>query len=116
MSGLATLVLLGDSIGKIMKSQANLDGFAAQGFDVNYLVPIGVILLVSLVIFVIPRTAFIGALLLTAYLGGATAMNFITGMSIPLVLLPVVTCVFLWAGLYVASSHLRALVFKDIRS
>lgn len=116
MSSIAILILLADSIGKLMRTKANLDGFAASGIDPKYCVSIGVILLVSLIIFVIPRTAFMGALLLTAYLGGATALNYITGGSALLIALPIVVSIFLWSGLYVASSHLRALVFKDIRS
>lgn len=112
---LAVLFLLFDSIGKILKTQTNLKGFAAMGFDPGLSLPVGLILLICLIIFLIPPTAFLGALLLTAYLGGAEAINVLTKASAPIILLPIVTCIFMWAGPYVVSGQLRDLLRRGLR-
>ena len=110
LCGLAVLFLVFDSVGKILRTQTNLKGFAAMGFDPGLALPVGVILLICLIVFLIPRTAFFGALLLTAYLGGAESVNVLTKAPIPILLLPIVTGLFVWAGPYVASERLRALL------
>ena len=77
------------------------------GYPADTLVPLGIVELLCMVVYAIPRTAFLGAILVTGYLGGATAThvrvhdNFIA---------PVVIGVLAWAGLYLRDSRLRALV------
>ena len=116
LCGLAVLFLLFDSIGKILRTETNLKGFAAMGFDPTLSLPIGLILLICLILFVIPRTAFVGALLLTAYLGGAEAVNILTKASIPILLLPIVVCILIWSGPYVTSQPLRTLLQQSINA
>lgn len=118
MSGAATLFLAFDSINHILRPASLVAATKASGMDPAILLPIGILLLVLLILFVIPRTAFMGALLITGYLGGAVAANIITG-ALPLFLgigLPVVTAIFLWSGLYVASPRLRDLLKNKINS
>ena len=116
MSVLAILFLAYDSISHILMTSAVVEGMKASGFDPNLNLPIGVILLVCILLYVIPRTAFIGALLLTAYLGGAVAVNVLTKTPFTFVLMAMVVAVFIWAGLYVKSAHLRALVLHKVNA
>lgn len=81
------------------------------GFTDDQVIPIGVMLGVGLVLFLVPRTTFLGAVLITAYLGGAVCANF--RMHLPVagyVLSPVYVALVLWAGLFLRSARLRALV------
>jgi DoxX-like protein len=73
MSGLAVLFLLFDSLIKVMKLARAVDGTIALGYPATVVRGIGIIELVCLVLYVIPRTSVFGAILLTGYLGGAIA-------------------------------------------
>ncbi|KXO89327.1 DoxX family protein [Tsukamurella pseudospumae] len=67
--------LVFDVVGKITKPQAVIDGTTDLGFQEKHILVIGLVLLVGVVLWTIPRTAVIGAIYLTGYLGGAVAIN-----------------------------------------
>ncbi|MCS3781114.1 DoxX family protein [Tsukamurella ocularis] len=67
--------LVFDVVGKLTKPQAVIDGTRKLGFQEKHILVIGLILLVGVVLWTIPRTAVIGAVYLTGYLGGAVAIN-----------------------------------------
>ena len=72
---------------------------------------IGILELVCLVVYVNPRTAILGAILLTGYLGGAVATNVRIGSPLfSHVLFPVYVGVLLWGGLFLREERLRALI------
>lgn len=108
---LVTLFLLFDCGIKLLQLDFAVDGTVALGFPA-YTVPIiGVLLLIGVILYVIPRTAVFGAVFITAYLGGAVCANL--RMELPLfgyILSPVYVAVLLWLGLYLRSPGLRALV------
>jgi hypothetical protein len=68
------------------------------------------VLLASTIIYVIPRTAVLGAILLTGYLGGAVATHVRVGDPLFPVLFPVILGVLIWGGLYLRDERLRALI------
>src|SRR5690606_34653421 len=68
LSGLATLFLTVDAIGKLAKVQPVIDGTVELGYPESVIVPLGVVLLASVVLYAIPATAVLGAILLTGYL------------------------------------------------
>lgn len=67
--------LVFDVVGKLTKPQAVIDGTLKLGFQEKHILVIGLVLLVGVVLWTIPRTAVIGAIYLTGYLGGAVAIN-----------------------------------------
>jgi DoxX-like protein len=75
VSGLAVLLLIFDSAGKLLQVQPVIDGTIQLGYPPDVVFSLGVILLASVVTYVIPGTSVLGALLLTGYLGGAVATN-----------------------------------------
>jgi uncharacterized membrane protein len=107
ISGLIVSFLLFDAIIKVIKLAPAVEATTRLGYPVSVLVPIGIALLVSTVLYAIPRTAML-AILLTGYLGGATATQVRVGD--PWLLLPVVFGVLLWAGLFLRDARLRALI------
>jgi hypothetical protein len=110
-SALAVLFLLFDSIIKIIKIQPVVEGFAKLGYPPNVAVPIGIVLLVCVVLYIIPRTSVLGAILLTGYLGGAVATHVRAGDPLfSHVLFPIYFGIFIWGGLYLRDARLRALI------
>lgn len=111
LSGVAVLLLLFDSITKLMKVAAVVQGLGQVGYPLSLITVIGTILLVCVIIYLIPRTAPIGAILLTGYLGGAVATNLRVGNPLFTdVLAPVYVAAVVWGGLYLRDIRVRALI------
>ena len=75
ITGLIAAFMLFDAVGKFAKPAAVVEAFARTGWPIELSVPLGAILLTCTVLFLIPRTSVLGAILLTGYLGGAVATN-----------------------------------------
>jgi len=97
MSALPALVLLIDGSAKLVKP-AMMKGTISLGYRESAIVPLGIVLLSCMLLYLIPRTAILGAILLSGYLGGAVATHVRVGESIFNILLPVVLAVLLWGG------------------
>jgi hypothetical protein len=111
LSGLAILFLAFDATGKLIEVQPVIDGTLQLGYPESVIVPLGIVLLASVVLYAIPATAVLGAILLTGYLGGAIATHVRVGN--PLLthtLFPVWVALFVWGGLWLRDSRLRALL------
>ena len=111
LSGIAVAFLLFDASGKLLRVAPVMEGSAALGYPASTVVPIGVLLLVGVVLYVIPRTSVLGAIYLAAYLGGAVASHYRLGNPLAThVLFPVYVAGFLWGGLALRSPALLALL------
>ncbi|MDB4968300.1 MAG: Arginine/ornithine antiporter ArcD [Myxococcales bacterium] len=111
LSGVAVLFLLMDSVIKLLKLGPAMQGTMELGYPAGVVFPLGVVLLACVVLYVLHRTAVIGAVLLTGYLGGAIATHVRVGH--PLVthtLFPIYVAIFVWGGLYLRDQRVRALV------
>jgi hypothetical protein len=110
LSGLPALFLLVDGVAKLFKPAAVVEATVQLGYPESTIVGIGIVLLVSTVLYLIPRTAFLGALLLTGYLGGAVAAHVRVGAPPFNELFPVLFGALLWAGLWLRDRRVRALL------
>jgi hypothetical protein len=111
MGGLVILFLLLDAIGKLMKPEAVVKGTMELGFPVSAIVPIGVTLLICTVLYAIPRTSLLGAILLTGYLGGAVATQVRVGNPLfSHVLFPVYFGILIWGSLYLLEPRVRTMI------
>lgn len=112
--GLVTLFLLFDAVMKIFPNEIVIQDSAKLGWTASTLRPLGIVLLTSTILYVIPRTALLGAILLTAYLGGATASCILAkaGMNC---LFPVVFGVVVWLGLILTHRAHRVFIFSTFR-
>jgi hypothetical protein len=111
ISGVVTAFMLFDGIFKLPKPAPVVDSFKKLGYDPDIAIPIGVLALLCAILYAIPRTAVLGAILLTGYLGGAVATH--VRVDDPLfthILFPVYFGVLSWVGLYLRDERLRALV------
>ena len=110
LGALVVLFLLVDGAGKVMRLAPYVEGTAKVGYPAESLVPLGLVLLASTILYVVPRTAVLGAILLTAYFGGAVATHVRMGQAF---VMPVVFGVIVWGCLYVRDARLRALLARS---
>jgi hypothetical protein len=110
LSGLPALFLLVDGGMKLFKPAAVVEATVQLGYPESTIVGIGMVLLVSTVLYLIPRTAILGALLLTGYLGGAVATHVRVGAPPLNALFPVVFAALLWGGLWLRDRRVRDLL------
>lgn len=106
-SVLPVLLLLMSAGMKLSKAPVAVEGIKQFGYDESVLLPIGVVELVCTILYVIPNTSVLGAILLTGYLGGATATH--VRIADPFVM-PILVGVFVWLGLFLRDARLRALI------
>ena len=111
LSGIAVAFLLFDATGKLLKVAPVIAGSARLGYPESTIVPIGVLLLIGVVLYLVPRTSVLGAIYLAAYLGGAVASHYRLGNPLAThVLFPVYVAGFLWGGLALRNSRLFAVL------
>ena len=107
ISALVALFLLFDSVIKLMRITPVITTTTRLGYSVGVVLPLGILLFLCTALYVIPRTSVLGAILLTGYLGGATATHVRVGEPF---YFPIVLGVLVWAGLYLREERLRALI------
>ena len=111
LSGLVVLFMLFDSILHILRPAQVLEAFVRIGFSEKFSLVIGIVLLACVILYVIPRTSVLGAILLTGYLGGAVSINVRAGSPLFTgTLFPVYFGVLTWGGLFFRDAPLRALI------
>jgi hypothetical protein len=110
IGGVAVLFLAVDSLVKVLKLAPAVEATTQLGYADSVVVPLGILQLACLIVYLIPRTSILGAILLTGYLGGAIATH--VRVDSPLfthVLFPVYVAVLLWGGLFLIDGRLRVL-------
>ena len=111
LSGLAVLFLLFDAGVKVLRHPMAVQGTAELGYPQSVVVVLGIVQLVCLAVYLVPRTAVLGAVLWTGYLGGAVATHVRIGHPLfSHVLFPVYVAVLLWVGLWLRDERLRTVL------
>lgn len=108
LSALMVLFMLFDGGIKVLKLAPAVEGTVRLGYPVSTIQPIGIIALICVILYAIPRTSILGAILLTGYLGGATATQ--VRLEDRWFLFPVVIGMLIWAGVYFRDERLRAVI------
>lgn len=111
MSTLPVLMLLMSGVMKFVmhfaKPPEMVEQFSKFGYSESVLLPLGVVELVCTLLYIIPRTSVLGAILLTGYLGGATATHVRVADSF---IAPIILGVLIWGGLFLRDARIRAIV------
>ena len=110
ISLLPALLLLVDAVMKFIKPAPVVQETVRLGYAESAIVPIGIVLLVCTVLYLIPRTAVLGAILLTGYLGGAVSTHVRMAEGWFAIVFPVVFGAILWLGLYLRDDRLSSLI------
>ena len=100
-----------DGVMKIMKPDFVVKATVEMGYPEDAIFGLGVVVLICVILYIIPNTAVLGAILLTGFLGGAVATHVRHGDPLfSHVLSPVYFAILLWGGLYLREPRLSALV------
>jgi hypothetical protein len=108
ISGLAALLILFAAIPKLFVLAPMVEGFQQAGFPATAVFTVGVIELGCAVLYLIPRTRVLGAILMTGLMGGATAAN--VRVSNPAMIMTVLIGMLAWVGLFFRDERVRALL------
>jgi|HubBroStandDraft_1064217.scaffolds.fasta_scaffold02400_2 hypothetical protein len=107
LSALPVLLMLFTGTFALLKPAVALQGFVHYGYPDGALLRIIVLEIACAILYAIPRTSVLGAILMTGYLGGATATHVRVGEPF---FLPIIVGVVVWAGLLLRDERLRALI------
>jgi hypothetical protein len=110
LSGLPAAFMLLDGGMKLFKPAPVVKATLQLGYAESVIVGLGAVLLASTLLYLIPRTALLGAVLMTGYLGGAVATNVRVGAPLFNIIFPVFLGALLWGGLWFRDQRLRELL------
>lgn len=114
LSGLAVVFLAFDASMKVLQVAPAIEGTTELGYQTSVILPLGIVQIVCLIAYVVPRTSVLGAILWTGYLGGAIATHVRVGNPLfTHVLFPVYVAALLWGGLWLSDARLRRLLPFD---
>jgi len=111
LSGIPVLFLLWDAAMKTLRHPMAMQGTKQVGYPESVVFPLGIVQLACLILYLIPRTSVLGAILWTGYLSGAVATHVRIGDPLfSHALFPVYVGAFLWLGLWLRDQQLRAIL------
>lgn len=113
LTGLAVTFIVFDGVIHVLKPAPVVEAFAQLGVPIGISVGIGIVELVCTALYAVPRTAVIGALLLTGYLGGAIATQVRAGAGWFPTIFPVLIAALVWGGLALRDSRVKGL-FSEV--
>jgi hypothetical protein len=108
MSAVPVLLTLFGAVMKVAKAAPAVEGMTRAGIPERLIAPIGILELICVAVYVIPRTSVLGAILLTGLLGGATVTTLRVGD--PTWPMPIILGMMAWGGLYLRDMRLREFI------
>jgi hypothetical protein len=108
ISALVVAFLLFDGFGKVFAESHVVKAMGELGWPEGQTVGLGILVLACAVVYVVPRTSILGGIVLTAFLGGATAAK--VRIEDPSLFFSVAVGILAWVGLFLRDERLRALV------
>ncbi len=110
LQAIIVLMFLMGAANNILQTEQAVSGATALGYPESSVLYLGIILLVATLLYIIPGTSVIGAILLTAWLGGAVATHVIHEDPLFNILLPVLFGIVVWLSLWLRNEKLQALL------
>ena len=107
---LCALFLVFDGVGKLLMPAPVVEATTRLGFPISLIPGVGILLLACTLVYLIPRTAILGAILLTGFLGGAVAIQMRAGSPPFENVFPVLFAIMMWGGVYLRERRLCTLV------
>src|SRR5262249_19742401 len=108
--GLPALFMLVDGAMKLAKPAVVVEATVKLGYSEALIIPIGAVLIICTIVYLIPATSVLGAILSTGYLGGAVATHVRAGSGLFPIIFPIIFGALIWLGLYLTDPRLRELL------
>lgn len=111
MSWLVILFMLFDAIMKFIQPEMVVETTLGLGYEQHHIATLGVLALICTILYAIPRTSILGAVLLTGYYGGVVATHLrIDNPLFTHMLFPVYLAILAWGGIWLVNAKLRELI------
>jgi DoxX-like family len=110
LSAIPVLFLVFDGVAKLIKPASVVEATVRLGYPESTIPGLGILSLVCTVVYAVPRTSVLGAILLTGCLGGACATHMRIGDALFPILFPSIVAVLIWGGLFLRDARLRTLI------
>lgn len=110
LQGIVVLLFLMGAANNVLQTEMAVEGAVEFGYPKEAVLYLGIILLLATILYAIPKTMFIGGLLLTAWLGGAVATHVIHNDPLSKILFPVIFGIIVWLSIWLRSKKLKALL------
>jgi DoxX-like family len=110
VGGLPALFMLVDAVMKLFKPAFVVDATVQLGYPESVILPLGIVLAACTILYLIPRTSVLGAILLTGYLGGAVATHVRVGGPAFPIIFPIIFGILIWGGLYLRDPRVSTLI------
>lgn len=110
LQAIAGIMLLMGAANNLLHTQMAVEGAIGMGYKESSLTLLGVLCLISTILYLIPKTAVIGAIMLTAWLGGTVATHIIHQDSVAMTMAPVVFAVIVWASLSLRHERINSII------
>ncbi|NJB70145.1 putative MnhB-related membrane protein [Saonia flava] len=109
LQSLIAIMLLVGAFNNLLQTDMAVSGAIEMGYPKASVIYLGIVLLISTVLYAIPQTTFLGCLLLTAWLGGAIATHIIHNDPIINILFPIVFGILVWLSIWLRNEKLRSI-------
>src|SRR5438309_4436274 len=110
LSGLSAAWMLVGAAMDLTRNPVAVNGLRQAGYPDNALLLIGVAVLISAILYAVPRTAILGAVLLTGYMGGAVNTHVHAGNQVPQMCGAFFVGMLVWLGIWLRAPRLRSLL------
>lgn len=110
LQGLVVLMFIMGAVNNLLQTEMAVAGAVEMGYPETAVFYLGTVLLFSTILYAIPKTSLIGAILLTAWLGGAVATHLIHKDPAFNILFPVLFGIPLWLGVWLRNEKLRQMI------
>jgi hypothetical protein len=108
-AAISALFVMGASM-SILRVPEAVEGTVKMGYPAAVMVPLGIVQLITLALYLYPRTSILGAIVWTGYFGGAVATHVRLGDPASQILMPIITAAVVWLALWLRDARLRSLV------
>jgi hypothetical protein len=110
IGGIAVLFILMDGVMKIFSPPPVIEATVVLGWAENFILVLGILEVVCVLLYLIPATSVLGAILMTGYLSGAVATHVRISSPVFSIVFPIILAAMLWAALYLTDARVRALL------
>lgn len=110
LQGVLVAMLFMGAGNNILGTEMAVQGATEMGYSMGSILYLGIVLLISTVLYIYPKTSILGAVLLTGWLGGAVSTHLIHQDAIEMILFPVIFGILIWGALWLRNGRIQRII------